>query len=94
VATAAPLLAAVLIFSRGRRVTVPRHFRTAGTAEPDRAAELIAALAPRVRERLVDERRRAIARLRERGVITETEATKLAASPLGFASAGDAGGTR
>lgn len=92
VAAAAPLLAAMVIFSRGRRVPAPRHFRTAGTPEPDRAAELIAALDPRVRERLLDERRRAIARLRERDVITEAEATALEASPLGSASAAKTGG--
>ncbi len=83
VAAAALLLAAVLIFSRGRRVPVPQHFRAVGTPNRQQALDLIAALEPRVREKRLDERRRAITRLRERGLIDEPEAADLMSSPLG-----------
>ncbi|MFC7622919.1 hypothetical protein [Microlunatus sp. GCM10028923] len=83
VAAAAVLLAAVLLFSRGRRVPVPRHFRAIGPPDPDRAAGLVAGLEPRVREKLLDERRRAIGRLRDRDLLDDAAAADLESTPLG-----------
>lgn len=87
VAAAAGLLAAMLLFSRGRRVPIPQHFRVVGTPNPQEALELIAALEPGVRAKRLDERRRAIARLRERGLIDETQAAHLESLPLGTSPA-------
>jgi hypothetical protein len=83
VAAAAALLAPMLLFSRGQRVPVPRHFRVVGTPNPEQALRLIAALEPRVRDKQLDERRRAIARLRERGLIGESQSAHVASLPLG-----------
>ncbi|MEU8223122.1 hypothetical protein [Kribbella sp. NPDC048915] len=80
---AAFVLAAVLLFSRGRRVPVPNDFRRLGPPDPQRVIRLTAELEPRQRAKLLDERRRAIARLRERGLVDAAEATQLAELPLG-----------
>lgn len=80
---AAILLVAVVFFSRGRRVPVPKHFRAIGTPDPQQALELIAALEPQVGAKRLDERRRAIARLRDRGLIDESQAARIESLPLG-----------
>ncbi|SED69330.1 hypothetical protein [Ruania alba] len=82
-AAAAIILAAIVLGSRGRRVPIPDHFRTIGTPDQRTAAELIDALDPREREKLLDDRRRAIRRLRERGLIGADDATQLESVPLG-----------
>ncbi len=89
VTAAAALLTAVLLGSRGRRAPVPQHFRPAGTPNPQRALELIAALDPRVRQKRLDERRRAITRLKERGLINEAGAASIESLPLGSSPAAD-----
>lgn len=82
-AIAAVLLAAMLLFSRGRRMPTPKHFRVIGAPDQQQAIELIAALAPGVRDKQLDERSRAIARLRERGLIDQTQAAHVESLPLG-----------
>lgn len=52
------------IASRGRRVPFRKHFRVTGPADPQRVNGLVDALEPRRREKLLEERRRAVARLR------------------------------
>lgn len=83
VVVGAVLLVAMLVASRGRRTPVPRNFRPVGTPDPRRAAELVGALQPAERDKLLDQRRRAIARLRERGLIDAAEAERVGALPLG-----------
>lgn len=83
VAAAAGLLAAVLLCSRGRRVPVLRHFRAIGPPNHQQALELIRDLEPVVREKRLDERRRAIVRLKERGLIDDAEAATIESLPLG-----------
>ncbi|PXY34095.1 hypothetical protein [Prauserella flavalba] len=83
VVVAAVLLVAMRVASRGRRVPVPRNFRLVGTPDWERAVELVGALEPRQRDKLLDERRRAIARLRERELIDAAEADRVGALPLG-----------
>ncbi len=80
---AAALLAAVLLFSRGRRVPVPRNFRPIETPDLKLATGLVEALESKERDKLLSERRRAIGRLRERGLIDAAEAAQLEALPLG-----------
>ncbi|NIK59373.1 hypothetical protein [Kribbella shirazensis] len=80
---AAVLLAAMLLFSRGRRVPVPRDFRRVEAPDPKRAIALVEALEPKKRDKLLEERRRAIARLQERGLIDAAEAAQLESLPLG-----------
>ncbi|WP_152362093.1 hypothetical protein [Microlunatus speluncae] len=83
VVAAALLLTAVLFGSRGRRAPVPRHFRTVGSPDRQQVLDLVAALEPAVREKRLDQRRRAITRLRERGLIDEPEAAMIGSTPLG-----------
>ncbi|TCC24917.1 hypothetical protein [Kribbella speibonae] len=80
---AAVLLAAVLLFSRGRRVPVPNNFRQIDTPDPQQAIALVEALEPKERDKLLGERRRAIERLRERGLIDAAEAAHVESLPLG-----------
>ena len=80
---AAALLAAMLLFSRGRRARVPRDFRRIEATDPQRVIGLVEALEAEERDKLLGERRRAIARLRERGLIDAAEAAQLDSLPLG-----------
>lgn len=80
---AAALLAAMLLFSRGRRVPVPSDFRRIEAPNPQRAIGMVEALESKQRDKLLGERRRAIARLRERGLIDAAEAAQVESLPLG-----------
>jgi hypothetical protein len=80
---AAILVAAMLLFSRGRRVPVRRDFRRIGGREAGSVVGLIETLDGKEREKLLGERRRAIRRLRERGLIDAAAAARIEALPLG-----------
>jgi hypothetical protein len=86
---AAVLLAAVLLFSRGRRVPVPNDFRRIDERDPRRVTGLIEALDAKERDKLLGERRRAIQRLRERGLIDAAQAAEIESLPLGASIALD-----
>jgi hypothetical protein len=88
---AAVLLAAVLLFSRGRRASIPNHFRRTGSPDPQQASRLIEQLDPAHRDKLLGERRRAIGRLRDRGLIDAGAAAQLEALPLGASTTIDTG---
>lgn len=80
---AAVLLGAVLLFSRGRRVPARKDFLRVATPDPQRAIELVEALDAKERDKLLSERRRAIARLQERGLIDAAAAVQVGSLPLG-----------
>lgn len=80
---AAVLVAAMLLFSRGRRVPVRRDFRRVEELEPGSVTGLADGLDSKEREKLLGERRRAIGRLRERGLIDPAAAARVEALPLG-----------
>lgn len=84
VALAALVGASVAVASRGRRVPFRRYFQVTGAADPQRVGVLVDALEPRRREKLLDERRRAIARLRDRGLIDAARADAVRSLPLGL----------
>lgn len=80
---AAVVVAAMLLFSRGRRVPVRRDFRRIEALEPGSVVGLADALDAKEREKLLGERRRALGRLRERGLIDAAAAARVEALPLG-----------
>lgn len=85
VATAAVI--AVVSASRGRRDAVLAHFERVGDPDPARARDLVEALNPGEQENLITQRRRAIATLRERGLIDLDEAVQVESLPLGQSAA-------
>ena len=85
VATAA--VVAVVTASRGRRDAVLAHFERVGEPDPVRSRQLVEALSPGEREHLISQRRRAIATLRERGLIDLDEAVQVESLALGQSTA-------
>ena len=79
------VLAAQLTLSQGKRQQLTSDFRRVGEPDHHRAMTLVAGLDVKQRDRLTAERRRAIDRLRERGVIDDDEERRLGALPLGAA---------
>lgn len=75
---------AMAVASRGRREPFSKHFRVAGSADPQRVASLVDELEPRRREKLLDERRRALRRLRDRGLIDANQEDDVRSRPLGL----------
>ncbi|PUA81961.1 hypothetical protein C7S10_07945 [Nocardioides currus] len=84
---AAVSLAAIVSASRGRRDAVLTHFERVGDPDPARARDLVEALAAGEREHLITQRRRAVATLRERGLIDLDEAVHVESLPLGESAA-------
>lgn len=80
-ATAA--LLAIASASRGRRDAVLAHFERVGVPDPVRSRQLVESLNPGEQENLITQRRRAIATLRERGLIDLDEAVHVESLPLG-----------
>lgn len=75
---------AMAVASRGRRTPFRKNFRVTGSADPERIASLVDALEPRRREKLLDERRRAVRRLRDRGLIDGHQEDDVQSRPLGL----------
>ncbi len=63
------------------------HFERVGDPDPARARDLVEALAAGEREHLILQRRRAVATLRERGLIDLDEAVHVESLPLGESAA-------
>ena len=63
------------------------HFERVGDPDPARSRHLVEALSPGERENLITQRRRAIATLRERGLIDLDEAVQVESLPLGQSAA-------
>lgn len=82
-AAAAAVLGAFTLASAGRRTGDAQDFRITGPADPARADALVAALSPRKAKGLAAERKRAVGRLRERGMITGAQAAAVEALPIG-----------
>lgn len=80
-------LIAIASASRGRRDAVLAHFERVGDPDPARSHQLVEALSPGERENLITQRRRAIATLRERGLIDLDEAVQVESLPLGQSAA-------
>ena len=74
---------AIAAASRGRRDAVLAHFERVGDPDPARSRQLVEALNPGEQENLITQRRRAIATLRERGLIDLDEAVQVESLPLG-----------
>ena len=74
---------AIASASRGRRDAVLAHFERVGDPDPARSRDLVDALSPGERENLITQRRRAVATLRERGLIDLEEAVQVESLPLG-----------
>lgn len=78
---------AIASASRGRRDAVLAHFERVGDPDPARSRQLVEALSPGERENLITQRRRAVATLRERGLIDLDEAVQVESLPLGESAA-------
>ncbi|WP_299053731.1 hypothetical protein [uncultured Nocardioides sp.] len=81
--TAAAVLLAVAVASRGRRTQADEHFRVVGEPDPTKARQMIEALPARTREQLHDMRTRAVENLTKRGVVDADEARRITSTPLG-----------
>ena len=78
------VLAAVMQWaSHGQRLQFRRFFRVTHKPNFDEVRRLVGRLDYRRQEKLLDERRRAIRRLTERGLIDRTQAARVESLPLG-----------
>lgn len=82
---------AMAVASQGKRVPFRRYFRITGPADPERIERLVDALEPRRREKLLDERRRAVRRLLDRGLIDGRRGDDVQSLPLGLSPTVDGG---